>query len=466
MKIDGVEMTKMETRSKMFRKCQQLAAEKGGSLESLTYLNAHKKLSWKCVNDHTFSASPSNVLYGKRWCPICAGRILTTEESVKQEVAKKNGTIKSIPLKGLKSTSHVEVVCQHGHLFSIRIGHLRAGHWCSRCGGSHPLRIEDMRSRAQERGGLCLSKKYISIKSKLLWECKFQHRFKATGNQVSSGKWCPTCSAGIGERICKEHFEQIFRKPFPKARPAWLLSENGIPMELDGFCEELGIAFEHHGEHHYEINWISASRKKKHWRQSRDKFKKEICAQHDVALIEIPELFSRTKVSELKSFILKACASAGVSIPRKVPIEINLLRAYSFNPIHALREIARQRGGKCLSKDYLGPHEKLHWKCKAPRHPSWMASPNSVKRGHWCKKCSIENQMEIRARRGILEFKEKVESHGGKLHSTEFKNSSSKLLVQCRNKHKWSTTLTSLKQSHWCKICAQTQRRNKEKKSK
>jgi len=57
--------------------------------------------------------------------------------------------------------------------------------------------------------------------------------------------------------------------------------------------------------------------------------------------------------------------------------------------IELMQQIARDRGGKCLSKEYTDARTHLEWIC-AEGH-RWKARPDSVKRGTWCKKC-VRNQ--------------------------------------------------------------------------
>ena len=45
--------------------------------------------------------------------------------------------------------------------------------------------------------------------------------------------------------------------------------------------------------------------------------------------------------------------------------------------IEAMRILAQQKGGKCLSKRYVNNHTKLWWQC-AKGH-KWFARPDSVK---------------------------------------------------------------------------------------
>ena len=58
--------------------------------------------------------------------------------------------------------------------------------------------LEDLKMHASFLGGKCLSKKYINSTYKLLFECKEEHRWKASaleiiGKKNSSGTWCPKC---------------------------------------------------------------------------------------------------------------------------------------------------------------------------------------------------------------------------------------------------------------------------------
>ncbi|RLD65637.1 MAG: hypothetical protein DRI98_14530 [Bacteroidetes bacterium] len=55
--------------------------------------------------------------------------------------------------------------------------------------------------------------------------------------------------------------------------------------------------------------------------------------------------------------------------------------------ISEMGEIARSRGGKCLSKTYINSKTKLPWQC-AEGH-RWNATPFSIKiRNSWCPICN------------------------------------------------------------------------------
>lgn len=56
-------------------------------------------------------------------------------------------------------------------------------------------------------------------------------------------------------------------------------------------------------------------------------------------------------------------------------------------------ELAKSKGGKCLSDKYIRSDEKLMWMC-ANGHV-WKSVPANVKRGNWCQKCHLENLRKI-----------------------------------------------------------------------
>ena len=54
-------------------------------------------------------------------------------------------------------------------------------------------------------------------------------------------------------------FEKIYNKKFAKCKPLWLKNQRGSQLELDGYNDELKIAFEYQGRQHYEDNnWMKS----------------------------------------------------------------------------------------------------------------------------------------------------------------------------------------------------------------
>lgn len=92
------------------------------------------------------------------------------------------------------------------------------------------------------------------------------------------------------EEECRRVLESVYNKPFPKKRPSFLRNpETNRALELDGFNEDLKIAFEYDGSHHRHYNpHFHRNREGFAAQQRRDKFKREKCVQLDIYVITIP----------------------------------------------------------------------------------------------------------------------------------------------------------------------------------
>jgi len=74
--------------------------------------------------------------------------------------------------------------------------------------------------------------------------------------------------------------------------------KTNYPLELDGYNEELNLAFEYDGEYHYKKHH-KGSEKTFQDQKKRDKLKTKICKEKGVILIRIPY----TEKNNLESFI-------------------------------------------------------------------------------------------------------------------------------------------------------------------
>ncbi len=231
---------------------RSIARNKGGKCISDTYTNNSMPMRWKCgACSHEWTATAASI-QGGSWCPRCAGRLPPDEALVelKRLASQRGGTCLSERYLGARA-KHLWR-CAEGHEWAAPPYSIRAGTWCKKCLGRERLTLIDMQKTARMMGGKCLSSEYINSDQKLHWRCAEGHEWFAVGYHVRGGHWCPTCMAGNSERICKDILERMFGKPFLKAKPAWLLNGRGKRMELDGYCEELQIAFEYHGIQHYQ----------------------------------------------------------------------------------------------------------------------------------------------------------------------------------------------------------------------
>ena len=114
--------------------------------------------------------------------------------------------------------------------------------------------------------------------------------------------------------------------------------------------------------------------------------------------------------------------------------------------IEEMQELAESRGGKCLSKKYIGAFTKLKWQC-AKGH-IWEATSGNVKHGSWCPYCARKMKLTIE------EMQKIAKSRGGKCLSKKYVNNYNKLKWQCADGHIWKATSNNVKRGRWCSLCA------------
>lgn len=97
-------------------------------------------------------------------------------------------------------------------------------------------------------------------------------------------------SISRGERLCKEAAEKIFKVPFQKVRPRFLINPNtGRAMEIDVYNEDLRIGIEYNGKQHYYFTpYFHENNSKFEEQVQRDKLKRKLCVNHGISLIIVP----------------------------------------------------------------------------------------------------------------------------------------------------------------------------------
>lgn len=326
---------------------QKSARKRGGECLSTEYKNNRTIMRWKCSQGHEWDSASHSIKMGNAWCRKCAGLALLTIEEM-QEIARNRGECLSDIYVG--SGERLRWMCSEGHEWEATATAVKNNHtWCQKCAGNLRLTIDDMRNVAKKRDGECLSRAYTNQKSRLLWRCCLGHEWEAaagavTGSFNRTGTWCPECHgtpkltieemhevarmrggeclsqdyqggqiplrwrcserhqwdarpAHIrinrswcphclykNEQECRRTIERLTGKKFPKQRPRWL---DGL--ELDGYNQEIEIAFEYQGEQHSRVvePWHRNGEADLDAQQERDAMKVAACEDHGTDLIVI-----------------------------------------------------------------------------------------------------------------------------------------------------------------------------------
>ena len=114
--------------------------------------------------------------------------------------------------------------------------------------------------------------------------------------------------------------------------------------------------------------------------------------------------------------------------------------------IEEMQRIAEDRGGRCLSPKYSNSDTHLKWQC-AQKH-RWLATPNSVKHGTWCRLCAI-----VDMRHTLADMQAVALQHGGQCLSKRYIRGEDLLRWRCVEGHTWRASGSQVICGAWCKQC-------------
>ena len=232
------------------KQLKEHASRMQGECLSDQYEHSTEKLLWRCSHGHTWRASPNSILHKRSWCPTCAGNAPGGLERLKNHAIAKGCECLAKACKNAQTK--LPWKCQQGHTWMASASHvLNSGSWCPHCAARAPIGLRLLQHHAFSLGGKCLATAYTNNKQKVLWQCQLGHTWEATpGNVLHRGTWCPFCarSKWRTESAVRQLFEDIFcPHTFPSSFPASLAG-----LQLDGHCVALNLAFEYHGEQHFD----------------------------------------------------------------------------------------------------------------------------------------------------------------------------------------------------------------------
>lgn len=287
-------------------KIEKLIYDKNGMIVEGDITSSTSKIKVKCNNDHIFNTTATKIQQG-RWCSYC--RKVSFSE-VEDFVKNKNGQVTG-NFKNLQS--RLNFMCGEGHTWITSASHiLLQNTWCPTCAGTSRLDISWFDKIAESYDGKCLSKNYKTQQDKLEFVCKNNHHWLAYAKHIRAGHWCPNCHINVGEEICRKIFEDIFGEKFPKFKPEWLKNKYGYNLELDGYSQNLGIAFEHQGKQHYGIDIFNCGKESLKRISENDECKRVLCKQNNIKLIEIPQIFDLIKPKNIPFYLSQKFDEYGI----------------------------------------------------------------------------------------------------------------------------------------------------------
>lgn len=360
-----------------------LAALHGGNCLSKEYWGKHTRLSWMCKRGHTWDAYPFMVQRGQ-WCVMCAGndqKVFALE--LMHKWAEKRGG-KCLSINYVNNYTPLKWKCGEGHRFSGSRDVIKNGKWCSECKKSafRKRKLEEMQELAKSKGGKCLSAEYANLDTKLLMECKSGHQWKAKPlTLIYNNSWCPYCYGNIRHTIGYMH--ELAAK---KQGKCLSLHYKNIVTPLRWQCFK-GHKWSTDPMNIIAGNWCPACAEKKYtlsevqtlaktkggkciskkYINNKTKLKWECSEKHT---------WSAGFAQILSGSWCPACYRKRSALKRR------------GSTIEEMQKIAKAKGGKCLSEEYVNQRFHLTWQCS--RGHVWKAVPQTVKEGSWCRACYFE----------------------------------------------------------------------------
>jgi hypothetical protein len=160
-------------------------------------LNGHKFLleqqvvdDFQCSRNEEWSTDQRGARKQKtrkqgQWCPYGARVARLTLQELRAIAAQRGG--QCLSLRYVNTSRHLRWKCAGGHQWDAISASVKKGSWCPHCVHNHKLRLQEMQQIARDRGGSCISKRYTNNETALLWECRRGHRWKATPSNVKRG---------------------------------------------------------------------------------------------------------------------------------------------------------------------------------------------------------------------------------------------------------------------------------------
>jgi hypothetical protein len=251
--------------------------------------------------------------------------------------------------------------------------------------------------------------------------------------------------------MARAAFQQIFGMSFPKKRPKWLRNSRGRQMELDGFNEILGIAFEYQGIQHFKKGFYGGDIDQ---RIADDLRKVELCSKNQVTLFHLTH---EMDPSTFKGHIHRQAIESGLEISNfDFTSEIDFSGTYiRQDRLEELKALLAPKGIQVLSAKWLSVDDRYELKCDSCGY-IWKARGSAFfnsRRTAGCDRCARKEYGSKRLL-GLAELQAFAKSHGGKCLDKEYIRRNHRYKWECVKGHQFERSFNNMKyRKHFCPIC-------------
>jgi len=355
----------------------------------------------------------------------------------------------------INDTTELRFQCAEGHRWLSQPGKIKQNHWCRVCGLARAWArrkapaIAKLRRLVARRGGKILSPQYVNSQTKLRYRCARRHEWEAVPNSILRGTWCPTCAN------VKRMGQHALRKLAALGRLRHVARKRGGEILSPFIHSHTPILVRCARGHRWEA--LAGSLQRGSWCPA--------CKQESLlALLRaMAERRGGTCLSRScrnsQDWLDWECAQGHRWKAPAARIKRGVWCPRCHRPgrddIQRMRQIAHERGGECLSREYVASEVRLRWRCRDGHE--WNATPGRIIQGSWCRVCE-RGQGRSRARLSIEIMREMAADRGGACLSATYHGIYDRLRWRCARGHTWTTAANNVRRGGWCPVCAHSAR--------
>ncbi|MFC1827728.1 hypothetical protein ACFLZQ_07360 [Thermodesulfobacteriota bacterium] len=374
---------------------RDIAQKLGGKCISEKYINNRTKLIWECAHGHRWPAKPTHIKDG-HWCPECEGNKKLTLEDMELLAESFGG--KCLSDSYVNAFTKIKWECANGHQWGALPLSARKGHWCSTCSSGIGERIcrAFLEQIFGEKFPNTMPKWLINNEGNLMeldgycasLKIAFEHHGEQHYSENSIYARGPIFLAKrkkddlLKEKLCKEKGIHLIVIPEIPKRTSLEELKPLIKNQLNAYGISIPVNFDE----------IPVDLKKAY---TTPEFIHQYMLLTDIANSRVGQCLSKTykgnhtrlqwkcNVCGISWLATPASIKSGSWCPKCSSKKGTEKRKLS---IDLMKQIAKERRGKCLSSQYINANSKLKWEC-ANGH-QWFATPHMVKNsGTWCPEC-------------------------------------------------------------------------------
>lgn len=305
-------------------------------------------------------------------------RKLTLEEC-QQFAITKGG--QCLDTEYINSKTLMQWRCYEGHTWRTKFNSIKAsGSWCPHCAGTAKLTLEECQQTAIAKGGECLSTEYINCNTSMQWKCSTGHTWNSCyGSMKSWNTWCPYCAHNLKKDLaeCQQ----------------FAIDKGGECLSTEYINCNTPMQWKCSIGHTWYVKFSSVKGSNS-WCPScsiiNSRLTLKECQQ--AAIAKGGECLSTEYIDTLTPMQWK-CNKEHVWTTNFCYIKYSnswcLICANNNRrlSIEECQQFAIDKGGQCLSEEYINLFTKMKWKCD--KGHEWEAIYSSLKNSNtWCPICS------------------------------------------------------------------------------